>query len=148
MTNNTPEDNDVLDMVSETDTASDAASDWAAAMAEQSAADEAQAAGEQVFKPLDNDAPRASNARELDTIMDIPVKLNVQLGRTRITIKQLLDLTEGSVVELDGLAGDPMDILINGHLIAQGEVVVIDDKYGIRITDIVTASERIHKLNR
>lgn len=150
MTNNTPDDNDVLDqeLVSETDTASDADIDWAAAMAEQGAAEEAQAAGEQVFKPLDSEAPKASNARELDTIMDIPVKLNVQLGRTRITIKQLLDLTEGSVVELDGLAGDPMDILINGHLIAQGEVVVIDDKYGIRITDIVTASERIHKLNR
>lgn len=150
MTDNTPDDNDVLDqeLVSETDTASDADIDWAAAMAEQGAAEEAQAAGEQVFKPLDSEAPKASNARELDTIMDIPVKLNVQLGRTRITIKQLLDLTEGSVVELDGLAGDPMDILINGHLIAQGEVVVIDDKYGIRITDIVTASERIHKLNR
>lgn len=148
MTNNTPEDNDVLDMPSETDAASGAADDWAAAMAEQGVAEEAQAAGDQVFKPLDSDAPRASNARELDTIMDIPVRLNVQLGRTRITIKQLLDLTEGSVVELDGLAGDPMDILINGHLIAQGEVVVIDDKYGIRITDIVTASERIHKLNR
>ena len=150
MTNNTPDDNDVLDqeLVSETDTASDADIDWAAAMAEQGAAEEARAAGEQVFKPLDSEAPKASNARELDTIMDIPVKLNVQLGRTRITIKQLLDLTEGSVVELDGLAGDPMDILINGHLIAQGEVVVIDDKYGIRITDIVTASERIHKLNR
>lgn len=150
MSNNTPEDNYVLDVASETDTESDAAGDWAAAMAEQGVTDEAQAeaAGEQVFKPLDSDAPRASNTRELDTIMDIPVRLNVQLGRTRITIKQLLDLTEGSVVELDGLAGDPMDILINGHLIAQGEVVVIDDKYGIRITDIVTASERIHKLNR
>lgn len=147
MTNSTPEDNDVLAAAAETDTAS-VADDWAAAMAEQGIAEEAQSAGEQVFKPLENDKPRAGNARELDTIMDIPVKLNVQLGRTRITIKQLLDLTEGSVVELDGLAGDPMDILINGHLVAQGEVVVVDDKYGIRITDIITASERIHKLNR
>src|SRR5690606_1600146 len=101
MTNSTPEDNDVLAAAAETDTAS-VADDWATAMAEQGIAEEAQSAGEQVFKPLENDKPRAGNARELDTIMDIPVKLNVQLGRTRITIKQLLDLTEGSVVELDG----------------------------------------------
>ena len=80
--------------------------------------------------------------------MDIPVKLNVDLGRTRITIKQLLELTQGSVVELDGLAGDPMDILINGYLVAQGEVVVVDNKYGIRIIEITTPSERIQKLNR
>lgn len=80
--------------------------------------------------------------------MDIPVRLSVELGRTRITIKQLLDLAQGSVVELDGLAGEPMDILINGYLIAQGEVVVLDDKYGIRITEIVTPAERVQKLNR
>ena len=81
-------------------------------------------------------------------IMDIPVKLTVELGRTKLTIKQLLELAQGSVIELEGLAGEPMDILINGYLIAQGEVVVIEDKYGIRITEIVTPSERIHKLNR
>ncbi|RUO56777.1 MULTISPECIES: flagellar motor switch protein FliN [Pseudidiomarina] len=85
---------------------------------------------------------------DLDLIMDIPVKLSVELGRTKITIKQLLELAQGSVVELDGLAGEPMDILINGYLIAQGEVVVLDDKYGIRITEIVTPSERVQKLNR
>ncbi|RUO59049.1 flagellar motor switch protein FliN [Pseudidiomarina insulisalsae] len=88
------------------------------------------------------------NSHDLDLIMDIPVKLSVELGRTRITIKQLLELAQGSVVELDGLAGEPMDILINGYLIAQGEVVVLDDKYGIRITEIVTPSERVQKLNR
>ena len=139
------------------------ADDWAAAMAEQiteeeeaettgdsaSAADsQFESAGDQVFKPLDSGASKGSGVRELDMVMDIPVKLNVELGRTRITIKQLLELTEGSVVELDGLAGDPMDILINGYLVAQGEVVVVDDKYGIRITEIITPSERIHKLNR
>lgn len=107
----------------------------------------AKAAGDQVFKPLNTDvSPTAP--RELEMIMDIPVKLYVELGRTRITIKQLLELTQGSVVELEGLAGDPMDILINGHLIAQGEVVVVDEKYGIRVTEIITPSERAQKLNQ
>lgn len=137
---------------------------WAAALAEQEeavsaagvepeepdmAADEptAEAAEEKVFRSLDAGSD-SGKPRELEMIMDIPVRLNVELGRTRLTIKQLLELTEGSVVELDGLAGDPMDILINGYLIAQGEVVVIDDKYGIRITEIITPSERVQKLNR
>lgn len=130
---------------------------WAAALAEQGAAEadaaadtsaeQAAAATDQVFRPLDRGAD-PTKARELEMIMDIPVKLKVELGRTRLTIKQLLELTQGSVVELDGLAGDPMDILINGYLIAQGEVVVVDDKYGIRITEIITPSERIQKLNR
>lgn len=139
--------------------------DWAAALAEQVASEpdaavEAAAAADVVpappafqsatgaiFKPLDKGTEHTT-ARELDMIMDIPVKLNVDLGRTRITIKQLLELTQGSVVELDGLAGDPMDILINGYLVAQGEVVVVDNKYGIRIIEITTPSERIQKLNR
>lgn len=130
---------------------------WAAALAEQSATEsgtaveppvhQASTATDQVFQPLDRGAD-PTKARELEMIMDIPVKLKVELGRTRLTIKQLLELTQGSVVELDGLAGDPMDILINGYLIAQGEVVVVDDKYGIRITEIITPSERIQKLNR
>lgn len=131
---------------------------WAEAMAEQTAAEpekpapaapsvESKSASGDVFKPL-NKGESTAQPRELEMVMDIPVKLNVELGRTRITIKQLLELTQGSVVELDGLAGDPMDILINGHLIAQGEVVVIDDKYGIRVTDIITPSERAQKLNR
>lgn len=124
---------------------------WAAAFAEQAAAEAApptpQSAGESVFKPLDKGMP-SSNMRDLEMVMDIPVKLTVELGRTRITIKQLLELAQGSVIELEGLAGEPMDILINGYLIAQGEVVVVDDKYGIRITEIITPSERVQKLNR
>ena len=108
---------------------------------------QATAAGDQVFKPLDSSAS-SGTMRDLEMIMDIPVKLTVELGRTRITIKQLLELAQGSVIELDGLAGEPMDILINGYLIAQGEVVVVDDKYGIRITEIITPSERVQKLNR
>ncbi len=126
---------------------------WAAALAEQAVAASAPAAmavpnaGESVFKPLDKGAP-SGNMRDLEMIMNIPVKLTVELGRTRITIKQLLELAQGSVIELEGLAGEPMDILINGYLIAQGEVVVVDDKYGIRITEIITPSERVQKLNR
>lgn len=123
---------------------------WAAALAEQAAAAPAanpQSAGESVFKPIAK-APSGGAMRDLEMIMDIPVKLSVELGRTRITIKQLLELAQGSVVELEGLAGEPMDILINGYLIAQGEVVVVGDKYGIRITEIVTPSERVQKLNR
>lgn len=146
--------------------AAEAAADddpWAEALAEQEAAEAAgdtavpaetsrpasapQAAGEHVFRPLDK-GKEGGVARDLEMIMDIPVKLTVELGRTKLTIKQLLELTQGSVVELDGLAGEPMDILINGYLIAQGEVVVVDDKYGIRITEIITPSERVQKLNR
>lgn len=101
-----------------------------------------------VFQSFDQGENDARQPRDLGVVMDIPVKLSVELGRTRITIKQLLELAQGSVVELDGLAGEPMDILINGYLIAQGEVVVVDDKYGIRITEIITPSERVQKLNR
>jgi flagellar motor switch protein FliN/FliY len=127
----------------------DELADWAAAMEEQeTTAASPQSAAEQVFKPFDRGTGALIANRELEMIMDIPVKMNVELGRTRLTIRQLLELSQGSVVELDGLAGDPMDILINGYLIAQGEVVVVDDKYGIRITEIITPSERIQKLNR
>ncbi len=90
----------------------------------------------------------ASRDLNLDVILDVPVTLSLEVGRTRLPIRSLLQLNQGSVVELDGLAGDPMDILINGYLVAQGEVVVVDDKYGIRITEIITPSERIQKLNR
>ena len=125
---------------------------WGDAMAEQAGsskpgAGEATSAGDSVFKPLEGEA-KAGSPRELDMIMEIPVTLSVELGQTRLTIRDLLDLAQGSVVELDGLAGEPMSILVNGYLIAQGEVVVVDDKYGIRITEIVTRSERIHKLNK
>ena len=129
---------------------------WAEAMAEQAAAPAAadakpaatpRKAGADVFQPLSANADGVS-ARDLEMIMDIPVKLSVELGRTRLTIKQLLELAQGSVVELDGLPGEPMDILINGYLIAQGEVVVVEDKFGIRITEIITPSERLQRLNR
>ncbi len=85
---------------------------------------------------------------DIDMILDIPVQLTVELGRTKIPIKHILQLAQGSVIELDGLAGEPMDVLVNGYLIAQGEVVVVNDKFGIRLTDIITPSERLRKLNR
>jgi len=126
--------------------------DWAAAMAEQGVADAAtaqQAAPQkaQIFQQLtpDHVQPAANN---LDLILDIPVQLNVELGRTKIAIRNLLQLAQGSVVELDGLAGQPMDVLVNGCLIAQGEVVVVNDKFGIRLTDIISPAERLRRINR
>ena len=133
--------------------------DWASALAEQTAASApapqasapapvAAPAGAQVFQPLHNTAAGAAGSVDIERILDVPVQLMAEIGRTRITIKNLLQLSQGSVVELDGLAGQPLDVLINGYLIAQGEVVVVNDKYGIRLTDIVTPSERMQKLSR
>ncbi|MDI1338839.1 flagellar motor switch protein FliN [Polaromonas sp.] len=105
-------------------------------------------AGERVFQPLQGNAGFEIAKGDIDRVLDVPVQLTAELGRTRITIKSLLQLSQGSVVELDGLAGQPMDVFINGYLIAQGEVVVVNDKFGIRLTDIITPSERMQKLNR
>ena len=85
---------------------------------------------------------------DINRVLDIPVQLSVELGRTRVPIKHILQLGQGSVVELDALAGEPMDVLVNGYLIAQGEVVVVNDKFGIRLTDIVTPSERMRRLSK
>ena len=85
---------------------------------------------------------------DLNMILDIPVQLTVELGRTRVPIKHILQLAQGSVVELETMAGEPMDVLVNGFLIAQGEVVVVNDKFGIRLTDIVTPSERMRRLSK
>jgi flagellar motor switch protein FliN/FliY len=93
-------------------------------------------------------APAPSAGNDINLILDIPVQLTVELGRTRIPIKNILQLAQGSVVELDAMAGEPMDVLVNGYLIAQGEVVVVNDKFGIRLTDIVTPSERMRRLSR
>jgi len=83
---------------------------------------------------------------KLDVILDIPVSLSMEVGRTQIPIRNLLQLTQGSVVELDRLAGEPLDVMVNGTLIAHGEVVVINEKYGIRLTDVMSPHERIQKL--
>ncbi len=126
--------------------------DWGAAIAEQAKAEadalQSQNASAAVFKDFSNKGTKNETPNDIDFILDIPVQLTVELGRTKIAIKNLLQLAQGSVVELDGMAGEPMDVLVNGCLIAQGEVVVVNDKFGIRLTDIITPSERIRKLNK
>jgi flagellar motor switch protein FliN len=127
-----------------------AAADWAAAVADTSVATTAveQVAPAQ-FANFAAGAPGAPSAgNDIGMILDIPVQLTVELGRTRIPIKNILQLAQGSVVELETLAGEPMDVLVNGYLIAQGEVVVVNDKFGIRLTDIVTPSERVKRLSK
>jgi len=129
--------------------------DWAAALAEQEVADAAAAApsastaqAADIFERFDAGIPAGNAPQNIDMIMDIPVTLTVELGRTKIAIRSLLQLAQGSVVELDGLAGEPMDVLVNGCLIAQGEVVVVNEKFGIRLTDIITPAERIRRLHK
>ena len=125
--------------------------DWAAAMAEQAVTESTAAQSAQpadIFPSFGSAGLGGGMMNELDMILDIPVQMTVELGRTKITIKNLLQLAHGSVVELDAMAGEPMDVLVNGTLIAQGEVVVVNDKFGIRLTDIITPSERMRKLNR
>ena len=139
----------------ETTPAASAEDDWAAAMAEQDtatqsadAAEQPKVAPAQIFEQLTPGAGNLGSPSNLDMILDIPVNLTVELGRTKIAIRSLLQLAQGSVVELDGLAGEPMSVLVNGCLIAQGEVVVVNDKFGIRLTDIITPSERLRRLQR
>jgi flagellar motor switch protein FliN/FliY len=131
-----------------------AADDWAAALAEQQVQEGAggavaaePAAAPHVFERLSQGSSK-DGGNDLDMVLEIPVSLTVELGRTKLPIKELLQLAQGSVVELDGFAGEPMDIVVNGCLIAQGEVVVVNDRFGIRVTDIVTPSERMRKLKR
>ena len=116
--------------------------DWGAAMAEQSASKGALEATAQPANIFPRLAPGSApeTTQDLDLILDIPVNLTVELGRTKIPIKHILQLAQGSVIELEALAGEPMDVLVNGCLIAQGEVVVVNEKFGIRLTDIVTPS--------
>jgi flagellar motor switch protein FliN/FliY len=127
------------------------ADDWAAAMAEQ-ASSEAQpaVAAPSTAAVFDNISPDPGippeAARNLELVMDIPVQMTVELGRTRMPIRNLLQLAQGSVVELNELAGEPLDVFVNGCLVAQGEVVVVNEKFGIRLTDIITPSERLKKL--
>lgn len=117
--------------------------DWAAALEEQAAA--TSTAGRAPLEKLDDEGQPQSEVN-LDMVLDIPVTISMEIGRTRINIRNLLQLSQGSVVELDRLAGEPMDVLVNDTLIAHGEVVVVNDKFGIRLTDVISASERIKKL--
>lgn len=132
------------------DTGSNIEDDWAAAMAEQAVSESTASSAQpaQIFPSFGQTDGKASMMNELDMILDIPVQISVELGRTKITIKNLLQLAHGSVVELDAMAGEPMSVFVNGTLIAQGEVVVVNDKFGIRLTDIITPSERMRKIGR
>ena len=137
----------------ESATSDDAMDDWGAAMAEQTSADTSVLQAKnvekaQVFTEFTTNNKLHETHNDIDFILDIPVQLTVELGRTKIAIKNLLQLAQGSVVELDGMAGEPMDVLVNGCLIAQGEVVVVNDKFGIRLTDIITPAERIRRLHK
>ena len=145
-----PPDNSASPAMSEEDKM---AAEWAAALAESAPASSAsdlqttESVAPAAFTNFSSSAsPTAGN--DINMILDIPVQLTVELGRTRIPIKHILQLAQGSVVELEAMAGEPMDVLVNGYLIAQGEVVVVNDKFGIRLTDIVTPSERMRRLSR
>lgn len=126
------------------------ADEWEAALAEQAR----EGASNQGFAPATYDRfEREDSAKRpvqgdinLDVILDVPVTLSMEIGRTRISIRNLLQLNQGSVVELDRLAGEPMDIMVNGTLIARGEVVVVNDKFGIRLTDVISPAERVRRL--
>ncbi|HEB95922.1 MAG TPA: flagellar motor switch protein FliN [Sedimenticola thiotaurini] len=137
------------------------ADEWAAALEEQEVAEP----GEATAPPAENDvdvAVEASSAQfqelqdeaaasdgsevHLDAILDVPITISMEIGRTQIPIRNLLQLNQGSVVELDRLAGEPMDVLVNGTLIAQGEVVVVNEKFGIRLTDVISPADRVKRL--
>ncbi len=123
-------------------------SDWADAMAEQ-ADSEAQDAEKVELEELgegENNESFSSGDEKLDAILDIPVTISMEVGRSHITIRNLLQLNQGSVIELDRVAGESLDVLVNGTLIAHGEVVVVNDKFGIRLTDVISQTERIKKL--
>jgi flagellar motor switch protein FliN len=117
--------------------------DWAAAMAEESSAPAGKAVA---FEEQRSESRKANANPELDVILDIPVTISMEVGGTSITIRNLLQLNQGSVIELDRLAGEPLDVLVNGTLIAHGEVVVVNEKFGIRVTDVISPAERIKKL--
>ena len=133
------------------------ADDWAAAMAEQGEggdqtniddvlAEQAEHVQPAPMDELQSSSAPAEGAPDLDVIMDIPIKISMEVGNTEISIRNLLQLNQGSVIELDRLAGEPLDVLVNGTLIAHGEVVVVNEKFGIRMTDVISPSERIKKL--
>lgn len=115
---------------------------WADALNEQAASE---GSGKANFDELTDESMPGSDVN-LDVVLDIPVNLSMEIGRTKISIRNLLQLNQGSVVELERLAGEPMDVLVNGTLIARGEVVVVNEKFGIRLTDIISPAERVKKL--
>jgi flagellar motor switch protein FliN/FliY len=130
----------------------DLADEWAAAMEESGDGEsdepesQVQPAPMESFEGGEDELVSDGTTPELDVILDIPVSISMEVGNTQIPIRNLLQLNQGSVIELDRLAGEPLDVLVNGTLIAHGEVVMVNDKFGIRLTDVVSQSERIQKL--
>ncbi|MEH6810884.1 MAG: flagellar motor switch protein FliN, partial [Motiliproteus sp.] len=131
-----------LDDQGESDGVDDA---WAEAMAEQGT-EEDPAMAVSLDELQDESVPSVMDNPDLDVILDIPVTISMEVGSTEIAIRNLLQLSQGSVIELDRMAGEPLDIKVNGTLIAHGEVVVVNERFGIRLTDVVSPSERIRKL--
>lgn len=131
-------------MSDEQNTTDDVDDVWGEALQEQ-ATEEAAAADKASFSEVVDDSLPETDVN-LEVVLDIPVNISMEIGRTKISIRNLLQLNQGSVVELDRLAGEPMDVLVNGTLIARGEVVVINEKFGIRLTDIISPAERVKKL--
>ncbi len=131
-------------MSDETGSNDDATDDWADAMDEQASSEAASVQPDSLKE--DSGSGLSVDNENLDVILDIPVTLSMEVGTTKIPIRNLLQLTQGSVVELDRLAGESLDVMVNGTLIAHGEVVVINEKYGIRLTDVMSPHERIQKL--
>lgn len=121
------------------------AEEWAAAMEESGDADDASVAELEQFDATDSGEFNEDNPN-LDVILDIPVTISMEVGATEIPIRNLLQLNQGSVIELDRLAGEPLDVLVNGRLIAHGEVVMVNEKFGIRLTDVVSQQERVQRL--
>lgn len=124
----------------------DMADEWAAAMEEQEDNPRQDKPKVMDLDELQDSGSPKKGQPDLDVILDIPVTISMEVGRTAITIRNLLQLNQGSVIELDRLAGEPLDVLVNGTLIAHGEVVVVNEKFGIRMTDVISPSERIKKL--
>lgn len=123
------------------------ADEWAAALEQQEREEQAQSQAKAMpYEELRDESAGVEGRPELEVILDIPVTISMEVGRTPISIRNLLQLNQGSVIELDRLAGEPLDVLVNGTLIAHGEVVVVNEKFGIRMTDVISPSERIKKL--
>lgn len=142
--------------MSDSDNDSDVMDEWAEAL-EESGDNDSDALPEETtdvvadvaaagFDNLEDNSSGLSDDINMDVILDIPVKLSMEIGRTSVNIRSLLQLNQGSVIELDRMAGEPLDVLVNGTLIAHGEVVVVNEKFGIRLTDVVSPAERVKKL--
>ncbi|MCF6254096.1 MAG: flagellar motor switch protein FliN [Thiomicrorhabdus sp.] len=140
---------DALAEQSDAEGGDEAVDPWGDALSEQAdaeAAVEADDISSAAFDQLSSERGDGKNKVDLDVLLDIPVTLQLEIGRAKVSIRNLLSYTQGSVVEMDRLAGEPLDLLVNGTLIAHGEVVVINDKFGVRLTDVVSPQDRIKKL--